>query len=134
MKFRCLPLTAALVLTLAALSASAEMRAPVPAPSASTPTAVPPGPRLVSPVEMNQNASPPGALRPENPVTPQIVIPLRNPPPATPTLQPEKPALRPARPAPAGGINDAAARCEALSDDAARVACRNKLQPDTGPR
>lgn len=133
MKFRCLPLTAALALSVASLATTAaETRVPAPAANASAPIAVKPGPRLVSPVEMNQNASPPGELRPENPVTPQIVIPLRNQSAVQP--QPEKRKPKAAKPAPTGGVNDAAARCEALSDAAARAACRDKVPPETSPR
>lgn len=128
MNIRCLPLAAALALSTGA--ASAETRPPVPAAIASAPTVIKSGPRLVSPVEMNQNASPPGELRPENPVTPQIVIPLRNPPPAA--LASEKPALRSGKTA--GGVNDAAARCEALTDAAARRVCLDKVRSSAVPR
>lgn len=131
MKIRCLPLSAALALAVSALAASAETRPPVPAANASAPTVVKSGPRLVSPVEMNQNASPPGELRPENPVTPQIVIPLRNQSAVQPL--PDKRALKAAKSTPTGGVNDAAARCEALTDAAARAACRNKVAPATSP-
>lgn len=132
MNIRRLPLTAALALAVAAVAASAETRPPVPAANASAPTVVKSGPRLVSPVEMNQNASPPGELRPENPVTPQIVIPLRNQSAVQPP--PDKRVPKAAKSTPTGGVNDAAARCEALSDAAARAACRDKVPPATSPR
>ncbi|MFM9917653.1 MAG: hypothetical protein ACKVOX_17775 [Rhizobacter sp.] len=126
MKLPCLSPTVALVLILSALTATAETRAPAPAARASAPAAVTPGPRLMSPAEMNQNASPPGELRPENAVTPQIVIPLRNQRAVQP--KPEKRNLKGVKPATAGGVNDAAARCEALPDAAARAACRDSAR------
>ena len=125
MKLRCLSLSAMLLMAVPVWAA--ETRAPVAAPRASAPTAVKPGPRLMSPAEMNANASPPGDLRPENPVTPQIVIPLRGDQPTAPT-KPEKRNAKGVRPASTGGVNDAAARCEALSDAAARAACREGIK------
>ncbi|MDO9314587.1 MAG: hypothetical protein Q7T97_08595 [Burkholderiaceae bacterium] len=126
MKLPCLSLTAALALAFSAPVATAETRAAAPAARASAPTVVTPGPRLMSPAEMNENASPPGELRPENAVTPQIVIPLRKQPSVQP--KPEKRNLKGVKPATAGGVNDAAARCEALTDAAARAACRESAK------
>lgn len=128
MKLLDLPLTTALALALLALPAIAETRAPASPTGASAPTAVRPGPRprLMSPAEMNENASPPGELRPENPVTPQIVIPLRNPLDVPPTDKRSRVGVKPAA---RGNVNDAVARCEALPDAAARAACRNKIEP-----
>ena len=123
MHVRCLLLTSGLALVVAALPAAAETRAPAPAARASAPVAAKPGPRLMSPAEMNQNASPPGELRPENAVTPQIVIPLRNQ-----SAVPPKPDKRNLKPAATGGVNDAAARCDALTDAAARAACRESAK------
>lgn len=126
MHVRCLLLTTGLALVVAALPAAAETRVPAPAARASAPVAVKPGPRLMSPAEMNQNASPPGELRPENAVTPQIVIPLRNQSAVPP--KPDKRNQNPLKPAATGGVNDAAARCEALTDAAARAACRESAK------
>lgn len=129
MKIRRLPWTVALALGISTLAASAQSSAPQPAVSASAVRPVPagkPGPRLLSPAKMNENASPPGELRPESPVTPQIVIPLRNK--EAPYPNAGKPALRPVRPAPSGSVDDAVARCNALSDASARAACRDKIE------
>lgn len=68
-------------------------------------------PRRATPAELRDSATAPGDLRPEERVTPQIVIPLR------------KAARRPAGAA-SGGIDDTAARCEAQSSPRARERCR----------
>ncbi len=123
-----LPLAAALTLA-AWLNSSIAQTATVPPPllAASAPTPVKPVPRPLSPTALRESASPPGDLRPEDPVKPQISIPFGKKP-ATP-LAPEPRAQRRIGSAStaAGGINDASARCEAEVGDAARAACRNKL-------
>lgn len=119
---RWLTLTAALALAIAVRPAMAETRAPPPAAAASVPLKGKPGPRLMSPAELSKQASPPGDLRPENPVTPQIVIPLR--PKSEVPLKAGKATSRPG-----GSVDDTAARCEALADAAARTACRDRIKP-----
>lgn len=115
------------------IAAQAQTPAPladVPPSAASAPAApaasAPVGPRLRTPAETGKRATPPGALSPERPVTPQISIPLgRNQPPATPN---EPRPVRRGTPTPAaGGIDDSVARCEAQQDDQVRAACRAKL-------
>jgi hypothetical protein len=133
MTTRCLPFAAALALAVSSFNATAQPASAPALPSASAPTAAKPAPRPLSPNELRESASPPGDLRPENPVKPQISIPLGKKP--VPALAPEPRAQRRigSASAAAGGINDASARCEAEVDDAARAACRSKLA-HTQPR
>ena len=126
MKIRCLlPLAAASVLAIGTSAAIAQPAAPLPLAAASAPTAPLPGPRLLTPAQSRDRAAPPGDLRLEHPVTPQIRIPLGKTPPA-----PSKPAphaVRQSPVAPAGGIDDAAARCEARQGEQVRAKCRDQL-------
>lgn len=132
MNTRCLPLAAALTLAVSVFSAAAQPASAPALPSASAPASKP-APHPLSPSELRESATPPGDLRPENPVKPQINIPLGKKP--VPALAPEPRAQRRigSASAAAGGINDASARCEAEVGDAARVACRKKLA-QTNPR
>ena len=85
---------------------------------ASSPTAASPGRRVLTPAEKRETSSMPGDLRPEDPVKPQIVLPLRKEASsATP------PSARRSASA-SGGIDDAAARCEAQVSRQARERCR----------
>ena len=120
MSLRCLPLSTAAALAVALLPALAQ----IPAPAASAPTspslASKPVPRVQTPAEIREGSSIPGDLRPEEKVTPQIVIPLRKG-----ALLPKAEradARRGAAPSSAA-IDDAAARCEAQSSKAAREKC-----------
>jgi hypothetical protein len=134
MTTRCLPLAAALTFAVSIFNAAAQPAAAAALPGASAPTATKPAPRPLSPNELRESASPPGDLRPEDPVKPQISIPLGKKPVAT--LSPEPRAQRrigSASAAAAGGINDASARCEAEVGAAERSACRTKLA-QTSPR
>lgn len=126
MNTRCLPsLALALALTGPTVLAQSPPPAPPPAPGASAPTTRLPGPRLQTPEEKRDAASPPNDLRPIGTVTPQIVVPLRQ---TAPTPLKTDPLATPAdRVAPSGGVDDAAARCGALTDKQARTACRDKL-------
>ena len=91
------------------------------------------GPRLLSPTETRNSATPPGDLRPERPVTPQIRIPLgKAPPPAVPA--PERapapgPVQRPvdATEAARNANAMAAARCESLVGEQVRAKCRDRV-------
>ena len=112
-----------------AFIASATLAQPVavpemPASGASAPAA-PVGPRLRSPAETGKNATAPGDLRPERPVTPQISIPFGKSPP--PPSKREERVIQRATAASGGGVDDAAARCEAQVDDQVRAACRARL-------
>ncbi|MEQ1684491.1 MAG: hypothetical protein ABL916_12645 [Burkholderiaceae bacterium] len=128
-----LPLAAALTLAAWLISAVAQTATAPPLPSASAPTPGKPVPRPLSPTELRESASPPGDLRPVDPVKPQISIPLGKKP--VPALAPEPRAQRRigSASAAAGGIDDASARCEAETGNAARAACRTKLTT-TNPR
>lgn len=132
MNTRCLQLALALTFAVSAFSAAAQPASAPALPGASAPAAKP-APRPLSPNELRESASPPGDLRPENPVKPQISIPLGKKP--VPSLAPEPRAQRRIGSASAvtGGIDDASARCEAEVGDAARAACRDKLA-QTNPR
>ena len=120
---------AALILALAPLAASAQGASP-PAPAASAPQAAASAPRtakqpskLMSPEESRDTAQ--HDLLPERQVTPQINIPLNKK-----GDVPEKPygytKSRKAGKA-GGGIDDAAARCQAQANAQARAACLDKL-------
>jgi len=117
MKPCCLPLVAALLAGLT-LPVLAQTATPSPAAAASSPQGEKPARRLPTPDEKRNSATAPGDMRPERPVVQQIRIPLGKTPP--------KPTAAAAKPAPAasGGIDDMAARCEALSSPAARAQCR----------
>ena len=125
MKTRCLPLAAALLLAVATLPAPAQSSASAPLPAASSSAPVRSGPRLLTPTEMRDNATPPGELRPEHPVTPQVRIPLGKKPPEPSKSQPAAP--RPGDAASAGSIDDEAARCEAQRGEQVRAKCRDEL-------
>jgi len=122
MKTRCLPLTAALLLAVSAFQASAQASAPPPLSAASAPPAAAPGPRVPTSAESREGASPPGELRPEHPVTPQVNIQLGRTPPT-----PLKSAPRAGNAASGSRIDDAAARCEAQLGEQVRAKCRDEL-------
>lgn len=132
MNIRCLPLAAALTLAVSLFSAVAQTAAVPPASGASATPRVKPVPRALSPTELRESASTPGDLRPEDPIKPQINIPLGRKPAVS--LPPEPRAQRRAGSAAAGGINDASARCEAETEAQARIACRGKLAQTTPSR
>ena len=128
MKTRYLPLAAALALVATSCAALAQVTAPAPvsAASAAPAPAAKTGPRLLTPAQSRDSATTAGDVRPERRVTPQVNIPLGKKPP-TPT--PPKPSAggAPFNGAAAGGINDGAARCEALVDEHERAKCHDKL-------
>ena len=95
-----------------------------PAAAASAPSAKPP-PRALSPDESREVATTPGSRRPEDPVIPQINIPLGRTPP--PPVAGKAAAARHSQAAASGGIDDRVARCEAQSSSAARATCRDRL-------
>ena len=133
MTIRCLVLAAALALVASPVAAIGPAAASAP-PAAAAPAApaIPTGPRLLTPGESRDSASPPGDLRPERPVTPQISIPLGKAPPA-PLKLPSRVAPR-GNAAAANGIDDAAARCEAEPGEQVRAKCRDKLARETRSR
>ena len=127
MMLRCLPWLAALTLATAMVSATAQSAAPAASAPASAPLPSTPGPRVRTPTELRGSATPPGDLRPEERVIPQIVIPLRK---AAPPNKAQRAATRRGVAASAsGGIDDSAARCEAEASKAAREECRASVAP-----
>jgi len=131
MRFRFRPLMSAAALA-AALSPAWSQSAP---PAARAPAAAPrasaPAPALRSPAESRQEATIPGDLRPDEKVTPQLVIPLRK---NAPGAKPERVDVRRDAAASApGSIDDAAARCEAQSSKAARARCHARTAPKPSP-
>ena len=125
MKFDCLPVAAALLLAVSPLSVMAQTVAPPPSFGASAAPAAKPVPRPLTPTELRDSASTPGDLRPEDPIKPQISIPLGKGPPAGSKLVSREAPRNTA--ASAGGVNDASARCEAEIDEQVRAKCRDKL-------
>lgn len=120
MSFRCLPLLTAAALAVALLPARGQTPASAASAPASAPKVSAPGPRVQTPAEIREGSSIPGDLRPEEKVTPQIVIPLRK---GAPPTKAERGAARRGTAASSAAIDDAAARCEAQSSKAAREKC-----------
>ena len=131
MKLRCLPLAAVLALATSLFAAMAQTSTLLPSAGASAPTAAKAGPRALTPAELRDSASP-DDLRPEGPVKPQISIPLGKTAPVP--LKSQLRAARPGAAASSGGINDAAARCEAQTDEQARAKCRDKFAHEASGR
>jgi hypothetical protein len=73
-------------------------------------------------------------LQPEKKVVPQITVPLGRgaPPPTLPKLGPRAPAGV-ERAAPAGDVDDQAARCKAESNETLRSQCLLKLRSGAAP-
>ncbi|MBW8830856.1 MAG: hypothetical protein JF606_15805 [Burkholderiales bacterium] len=133
MKPHRLLLEVALMLAGLPLAATAQSSASSPASAASASPAVKPGPRQATPAELREQASPPGELRPANPVTPQISIPLRRTEPI-PLKPPPRVVRRSNAASSTSGVDDSATRCEAEASDQARRACRDKRAREAGGR
>jgi hypothetical protein len=127
MKTPCLFLAALLAIALSPSAAMAQASAPAPSSAASTPRAAKPGPRALTATELRNEATQPGDLRPERAVTPQVRIPLGKTAPMR--MKSETRAMRRGNATPAGGVDDAAARCEAQSGEHERANCRDRLTP-----
>jgi hypothetical protein len=126
------------LLTLGALAGPCLSASPAPAAppaSASAAASAVPGPGAQRPPrpqtarEKVETSTAPGALRPERPVVPQIGIPLGQ---RAAGDGERTPVLRTARPnraaqAASGGVDDAAARCEAQARESDRTACLARL-------
>lgn len=118
-------------LALAAAMLPAAAQTPAPGAPASAPLASKLGPRLQTPAELRDSASPPGDLRPDERVTPQIVIPWRK---AESSTKARRTApRRGTAAASSGAIDDSAARCEAQSSELAREKCRASLVKKAPP-
>jgi hypothetical protein len=133
MKTHCLPVVAALMLAALSCPAMAQSSAPAASVAASSARPSKPGPRQLTPTEMRENASPPGDLRPEHPVVPQISIPLGKTAPPRVKSQPHA-VPRSKAASSTGGVDDAAARCEAQSDEQAGAKCLGKLSRESRNR
>lgn len=95
--------------------AAAQASAPVAKPAVQAPQARPkPAPRVMSPEEKRDTAS--HDIQADRAAEPQVSIPLKG---SKPGSAAEAKATR-------GGIDDAAARCNAEATEAARAACRDK--------
>lgn len=119
-----LPAVATAALAASMLLAMAQQGPPPASAPASAPLATKPGPRLLTPTELRDSASTPGDLRPEERVTPQIVIPLRK---TAPPAKTQRAAARQGTAASSAAIDDSVARCEAQSSEPAREKCRAGL-------
>ncbi len=114
----------------------ARVPAPLAAPAASAPQApqAPPvlnkaKPRALTPAEKRDSATVPGDRRPEDPVVPQIRIPLGKTPPAPVLSRAEQ--QRQDKTAAQGGVDDAVARCKAAATPGERDECLTRLgRPD----
>jgi hypothetical protein len=118
----------------AVAAAQAQVPARVPAPLAAPAASAPPvankaKARGLTPAERRDSAVVPGDVRPEDPVVPQISIPIGKTPPA-PTLSKAQ-QQRQDKAAAMGGVDDSVARCKAAATPAERDACLTRLgRPD----
>jgi hypothetical protein len=100
----------------------ARVPAPLAAPAASAPPVSSKSrPRALTPAESRDSATVPGDVRPEDPVVPQIRIPLGRTPPAPAHTSAQ--TRRHDQAAAMGGVDDAVARCKAAEAPAVREAC-----------
>jgi len=108
------------------VAASAASTAPAPAPR---------GPRVLTPSEQRNNADNASApdLRPDRPVVPQISVPFGRAPPPPPGSAPSSPRRRGQAAPPPAPIGDTAARCESMTSDLERAACRKRLAQAKAP-
>src|SRR5436190_22464969 len=114
MKTHCLPLVAVLMLVFSSWAATPQASTQAASDAASAAPKTKPAPRQRTPAELRDAATPPGELRPEKPVVPQVSIPFGKTPPAS--VKSESRALRAGKAASSGGVDEAAARCEAEAD------------------
>ena len=126
MKNRSLPL----MFSLALLSCAVVRAQPGPTPPAASASAPADksGPRLLTPEEKRDNASPADNARHEGTVTPQVSIPLGSKPTAPLKLDRRKEPS--AQRSPPAAIDDSAARCSALADAAERARCLDRHSRD----
>lgn len=84
-------------------------------PAASAPVQVKRQTRPLTAAEKLESVAPPGELRPERTITPQITIPLTKTPPDSVRMQ-NRTSGSP--------VNDSAGRCAAIADENERAMCR----------
>lgn len=126
-----------LAMTLSATAAAPAASAPAAAAaaaasaSASAPTTVPkvaPRPPVrgekhpATPEEKRDSATEPSALSPPSRVMPKLELPL------TPSGTGKATYVAPGKAGSSGGVDDSAARCNAMADAAARKECLDKLR------
>ena len=115
-------------LILAAVAPPYAIAQTVTPPTSIAASAVPAGKpekKNLTPSESRDSATAPGDLRPEKRITPQITIPLNNAGQVSPKAVLTHPPR--AKHAVSGSVDDAAARCTAISDAQAREQCRERL-------
>ena len=130
---RLLPILALLTVGALPPPALAQPVLPPGAPSPASPLRLPGArapSRLQSVEESSTNAAAPGDLRPERPVVPQIDIRFGE----SAAEPPIEPTTASGRPAPPGGIDDAAARCQAEEDAILRAECRDRNARTPAPK
>lgn len=99
-----------------AKAASAPAPAIVVKPAASAPAQPRRQTRPLTAAEKRESVAPPGELRPERTITPQLTIPLGKTPPDS--------IRQPSRTSGGGAVNDSAGRCAAIADENERAMCR----------
>jgi hypothetical protein len=97
-------------------------------PGASAPVKPPPGPRVLTPAERRDSATPVDDTRPEGHVKPQLSLPLGQTDPSRTAA--EAKADRRGTSKTKGGVDDAIARCKAAATAEARQACLDKAHKD----
>ena len=95
-------------------------------PAASAPVPVKRQTRPLTAAEKRESAAPPGELRPERTITPQLTIPLgRTPPDAAGTATGAGTGTGKTGKPSGSAVNDAAGRCAAIADENERAMCRD---------
>jgi hypothetical protein len=113
----------------AALAPGAQAQAVAPAVSAapaSAPAVDKSMPRPMTAAEKRDSATVPGDVRPEEPVIPQISVPLGRTPPAPAQTKADLERKRQA--AAKGGVEDSIARCKAVPTKSEREDCLSRQQ------
>ena len=94
-------------------------------PAASAPVPVKRQTRPLTAAEKRESAAPPGELRPERTITPQLTIPLGKTPPDAARTTPRTGTGTGTTGKPLGpAVNDSAGRCAAIADEHERAKCR----------
>lgn len=95
--------------------ASAQAPSVIVKPAASAPVQAKRQTRPLTTAEKLESVAPPGELRPERTITPQITIPLSKTPPDATHSQGRSAG---------SAVNDSAGRCAAIADESQRARCR----------
>ena len=134
MKTCCLTFAAALLMAAAPMGVLAQASAPASTTAVPPTAATLPGPRLLTPEQKRANADVTASpeSRTERAVTPQLTLPLGKK--AAPLAPASTGAMLNNKAPAAGGIDDAAARCDTLSSKQARLICLDRAARDAKPR